>query len=688
MERITKRRALILLLIIVLIMSFFAGKIYSVQILGTGNVVDNSSVSTSLIRVRAARGDILDTDGNILVGNRASYNMVFNNYVVLNSDDPNGNILKLIELCQNLEIEYEEHFPVTLTKPYQYTLDEYDSNWKDYFQSYLTNMDIDSDISAPRLMETLRSRYKIPDDWTDAQARRVIGIRYELALRTVVGSLASYEFIVDVEDSDMTAILELNTPGLTPEVSTVREYYTQYAAHILGTVGKISAEEWPEYQEKGYSMDAYIGTSGLEEVFEEQLHGTDGLLKRTVDKEGNIVSEYYVTEPVAGNNVEISIDLAMQAAAEETMAEVFQSLIDAGDKGSDVQGGAVVAMEVKTGKVLVCGSYPTYDLSTYSQDFNTLKEDSAAPLLNRALLAAYPPGSTYKMSMTVAGIDSGTITRYTPITTKGIYTKYASSNITPTCMAYTSHGTTHGTIDVTGALKVSCNYFFYTLGDMLDIETMDATAKALGLGEPTGIELAEATGRRANPETKQELYGNSNGAWYAGNQILAAIGQDENRFTPIQMASYVTALANQGTRYKATFLNRVVSSDYSTLVEESVPTVLSTYNMSDEAYQAVHDGMLMVTQESGGTAYGYFSTWDMDIAVCGKTGTAEHGSGGSNNGAFVCYAPADDPQIAIAVYGEKTSTGGILSKVAMAIMDIYFDDTAESSVIAYENQIG
>ena len=690
MERITRFRSLALTVIFLTILTIFSARMYSMQVLGKGHVVDNSSSFTVNIRVRAARGEILDTNGNLLVGNRASYNMVFNNYVLMSSSNPNESLRKLVDLCRELGIDYEENFPITTARPYEYTLEEYDSTWQGYFQSYLSEMDIDSDISANRLMEELIRRYKIPEDWSDADKRRVIGLRYELALRTGVTNLPSYEFIVDVSDQTMTALLELNTPGLTAEVSTVREYYTDYAAHILGTVGKINAEDWPEYKEKGYAMDAFVGTSGLEQAFEEYLRGTDGTLRRTVDKEGNIISEYYVTEPKAGNNVEISIDMDMQIAAEQRLAEVIQELnanqgLNGNGKGADASAGAVVAIDIATGKILVCGSYPTFNLSTYRQDFATLNEDKTRPLYNRALQGTYAPGSTFKLCMTIAGIDSGAITMYTPITDQGVYTKY--DGFRPTCMIYGNTGNTHGSIDVTDALKVSCNYFFYELGDRLSITTIDNTAKGLGLGEPTGVELPEKTGSRANPQTKIDLYGEEEGKWYPGNKVLASIGQDENRYTPLQLAVYTATIANKGTRYAATFLNRVVSADYSSLVLENQARVMSTMAISDEAYEAVKTGMLKVTSESYGSAVSYFREWGSDIQVCGKTGTAEHGSGGSNHGSFVCFAPADDPQIAIAVYGERAGQGGNLSRVAQAIMDVYFSRDVASDVTTSENRV-
>ena len=697
MERVTRFRSTLLLILFVLLLGFYSIKMYSMQVLGTGTVVDNASTYTSDIRVRAARGDILDNNGNKLIGNRASYNMVFNNYVLMSSDSPNESLQKLVSLCRELQIEYEDNFPVTMERPYEYTLKEFDSTWQGYFQAYLTDLDIDSDISANRLMRELRDTYKIPDDWSDSDARRVIGLRYELKLRTGLTNLPSYEFIVDVKNEDMTAILELNTPGLTAEVSTVREYYTDNAAHILGSVGMMTAEEWTKYKELGYSMDAYVGKSGLEAAFEEELHGIDGLLRRTVDKNGNIISEYWVQEPQVGTNVEISLDIDMQVAAEYALEAFVLGLrngngLDGEGVGADIEGGAAVAIEVKTGKILACATYPSYTLTQYREDYKSLEKAEYDPLFNRALQAAYPPGSTFKVCMSVAGMESGTISADTTIETLGKFTKYFGS-AGPTCLAYSARGGNHGTINVKEALMVSCNYFFYELADRMGIDTIDKYAKLLGLGEPTGVELYEEIGYRSNEETKTKLYGEDYGEFYAGDVILSGIGQSEHRYTPLQLAVYAAAVANRGTRLAATFLNRIVSPDYTTLVYEREPKVLSQVDMSEATYEAVKTGMNWVTTR--GSAARFFKDWanPYDVDVCGKTGTAEHGSGGSNHGAFICFAPMEEPEIAIAVYGEKGGAGGNMSVVAQAILDAYFATHGETTVTAsdapiYENRVG
>ncbi len=687
MERITRFRAVILLLIVALILSFFGMQLYAMQVIDSEAKGDNVTTYITKTTVRAARGEILDTNGNKLVGNRSSYNLQFNHYVILKSDDPNGSLLKLVQLCRELGIEYEDNFPISKERPFTYTLGDYNSAWQGYFQDFLKSRgNLDSDITAQLLIEALRESYYIPEDWSDEDARLVLGLRYELSLRNGVTNLPNYVFIEDVSEDVMSAVLELSTPGLTVESSTVREYYTDYAAHVLGYIAPMNSDQLELYPD--YPMDALVGQDGFELAFEEYLHGTDGIRVDYTTKDGTVVKSYYEVEPKSGNNVEVSIDLLMQMAAEDELADTIEMLRDPeqntdpdGD-GLDVQGGAVVAMDIKTGQVLVCASYPTYDLSTLFTNYNEIVNTQYSPLLNRALMATYPPGSTYKMAMVVAGIDSEIINSQTQITDLGVYTEY--EGFEANCLQYTKHGTVHGSINCMEALKVSCNYFFYELADKMYISDIDKTAKGLGLGEPTGVELYEYVGRRANAQTKAELFaGTDQAGWYAADQIMTGIGQSYNSFTPMQLVVYASTLCNQGTRYKATFLNKVVSSDYRTLILENKKQIMSTMEISDEAYEAYTTGMEMVTGEVGGTGYSAFSNYPVKVAA--KTGTAEV-TGGSPNGAFLCYAPADDPQIAIVVYGERSNSGSRLANVAKAILDVYFDiDTG--SVDSFENQV-
>jgi len=705
MERVSRVRAWLLLAFFLLILVFFSARLFNLQIIETKGDTDNTEVFTTLTRVKAARGDILDRNGNILIGNRASYDLVFNHYVITSADNTNLHLLRLVNKCRELGIEYIDHFPVTKERPFEYTIDNYTTAWRGYFQSYLYERGMDSDISAPLLVEILRERYKVPDDWSDTDARAIIGLRYEFDLRGVV-NLPNHTFMEDVSDEDLSVLLELNIPGLMVESSTVREYYTSYAAHILGTMGAMTSDQWEKVdyaqKEEGgpkYYMDAQVGQSGFESAFESYLHGEDGLRIDEVDKTGAIISQEYRTgdEPRAGNNVETTIDINLQIVAEDALADQIAYLQDptrntSGD-GNDVEGAAVIVMKVKTGEILACASYPTYNLQTYNQEYDKILEQDFDPLFNRAFHASYPPGSTYKMCTLIAAMEHGLVTPDEIITDGGIFLTYKEDFFTPTCLIWSNYRYTHGDLVAWQALMVSCNYYFYELGDRLANATggkkaLDDTAKGLGLGEPTGIELVEDIGHRANEETKKMLYaGTIDANFYTGNVILAAIGQDENKFSPLQLCVYASTLANQGKRMRATFLNRVVSADYRSLIYENEPEVVSELKISDATYDAYVEGMVNVISGPRGTARETMK--GLNVVVAGKTGTAQTGMLGSDHGAFVCFAPAENPEIAIAVYGEKAAHGATLGLCAKAIIQYYFDNNDEvGSVVAYENTLG
>ena len=729
MERISRFRAMVLLGLFALVLFLYAGKLFQLQIIETDGNTDNTTVYTTITTVRAARGDILDRNGRVLVGNRASYDLVFNHYVIKSADNRNDYLRNLYLKCQELGVSYNDHFPITKSRPFEYTLDTYNTSWRNYFQNYMLDRELDSDISAPLLIEKLRDRYDIPEEWTEEEARAVVGMRYEFDLRGVT-NLPNYTFIEDVSDEHLSAILELNTPGLMVESSTVREYHTSYAAHILGYVGGMDNDDWEKYKKQGYSMDADIGQSGFEEAFEGYLHGIDGQRVDEVSKDGTIMATYYRTNPetgelmtpIAGNNVETTIDYDIQVASEDALAEVMEMLVDPdlnvtkdglpGD-GQDAEGAAVIVMKVKTGEILACASYPSYDLTTLNEDWEEINANHLKPLFNRAFGATYAPGSTYKMCTTIAameheyGPDSnsgvGAILKYKEqIEDKGVFTEMEGFN--PKCLLYSSvPGATHGSIDASDALKVSCNYFYYMLGYRMKWEMMDETAQGLGLGEPTGIELTEKVGWRANPTSKAASYTGVDAAWNAGDRVLMAIGQSENRFSPLQLCVYASTLANGGTRMKATFLNRVVSSDYRTLVLQKEPEIAYSMNLNYQTVEMYMEGMRKVVYAYGGTADHCFGgaddlygvgdgIWPLKdkVDVWAKTGTAEHASGGSDHGAFICFAAkkGGEPEVAIAIYGEKVAHGSTLAPIAEDILEVYFEKEAASDVFTYENRVG
>lgn len=705
MERMTRFRSYVLLGIFGFVMFLYATKLFSLQIIETKGNTDNATTYSTITTVRAARGDILDRNGNVLVGNRASYDLVFNHYVIKSADNRNQYLYDLLKKCEELGVSHNDHFPVSTTRPFEYTLDSFNASWQRYYQNFMNGWGLDPDVTAPLLIERMRERYQLPEEWTDEEARGVIGLRYEFDLRGVT-NLPNYVFIEDVSSENLSAILELNTPGLMVESSTVREYHTTYAAHILGYMGGMDDDDWAKYKDQGYAMDAYIGQSGFEEAFEEYLHGIDGSRLDVVSKEGAIVEQYYLEgkEPVAGNNVETTIDITLQKVAEDSLAQVMQDLINpeintsTGEStGLDAQGAAVVVMKVKTGEILACASYPTFNLETMNEDWDDIMNDELKPFFNRAFGANYAPGSTFKMCTLVAAMENTNskgkriLDYMETIQDKGVFTELGDG-FNPKCLLYSSVLATHGTIDATDALKVSCNYFFYELGYRLTWQMMDATAKGFGLGEPTGIELTEKIGWRSNPDSKAASYTGPDAVWNAGDRVLTAIGQSENRYSPLQLCVYACTLANRGTRYRATFLNRVASSDYRTLIKQNEPEVVSKMNISYDTYEVYITGMRKVITDIGGTANKYFGGHEdlntFPVAVCAKTGTAQHSSGGSDHAAFICFAPMDNPEIAVAIYGEKAAHGSWLAPVAEDVLEAYFEMEAASDVFTYENQVG
>ena len=712
-----------------LVLLLYSFRLFNLQIIETDGNTDNIATYTTVTTVRAARGDILDRNGNVLVGNRASYDLVFNHYVIESYDGTNEALYTLVQKCKELGIVYNDHFPISKTRPFEYTLNSFNSSWQNYFQNFMVDIGLDSDMSAPLLLETLRDRYDIPAEWAEDDARAVIGMRYEFDLRGIPPYLPTYTFMEDVSDENLSAILELNIPGLMVESSTVREYHTTYAAHILGYLGGMDAADWEIYKDQNYSMDAYIGQSGFEEAFEGYLHGIDGTRVDVVSKDGTIIDQYYAREydedgniigykePIAGNNVETTIDIDIQKVAEDALAQVMANITnpeintEVGEHtGLDAQGAAVIVMDVDTGEILACASYPSYNLATLNQDWDEIEADERKPFFNRAFGAAYAPGSTFKMCTLITAMENTNangdiLLEYgETIKDQGVWTG-AGPGFAPECLLWSSNpGATHGDCDGALALCYSCNYFFYELGYKCTWQMVEETCIALGLGEPTGIELVEELGRRNTEAVKKEVYQTGvNSAFTAGDRVLGGIGQAEHRYTPMQLAVYATTLANRGTRMRATFLSRVVSSDYRTLIEENEPEIVSTMDLSWTTVETYMDGMRQVITTPGGTATKYFGGWsdqigDVDgvwpladeVIVYAKTGTAEHSSGGSDHGAFVCFSHRvgeTEPDIAIAIYGEKVAHGSSLAPVAEQILLAYYAMEAASEVTAFENQV-
>ena len=500
-------------------------------------------------------------------------------------------------------------------------------------------------------------------------AAELLEIRLDMELSGFSPS-QPYKMADDVSISFISAVEEKYMRGLTVSVEASRVYeYPGYATHILGRMSKIPGDRAEYYTEKGYPLDATVGVSGAESAFEDYLRGIDGTLTVTEDEYGNVISTEVTKEPVAGKDIYLTVDINMQMLAEQALAEnIMQIRAEANPNkaltGEDASAGALVVEDIATGEMLAMASYPTYNLATFSEDYSSLASDPTSPFLNRALNGRYAPGSTFKIGVSVAALSEGTITKDTVIDAQGVYTYYADSGFTPRCWINLLYGQKHGPIKVVEAIQESCNCFFYEVGRLLTIETMNEYCRHYGLGQPTGMELSESTGILAGPDYRAE---HGLGQWSPGDTITAAIGQSDNLFTPVQISNYIATILNRGTRYNAHILKEVREYTGETALAVK-PTVADKIKISAEVLSTVKEGMRGVMDN--GSAASVFK--DYEVSVGGKTGTAQVYTDRSDNGVMVAFAPFDNPQIVVTSVIEQASGGTEAGYCIKDVFDFYF----------------
>lgn len=665
--------------------------LYKLQIIeGAAYYEESQNSNTTLQTVTAARGNILDRYGRLLVSNRECYNLIIDTDKLFALDDPNARILEMVNTVEDCGDTYADELPITKSPPFEYT--DMTSAQQTLLAAYLDDHDLSADTTAVELMSYFRSRYEIDNNYSAEDMRTIAGIRYELNVRYSINT-SPYVFVEDASIDLISKLLE--SDGVVQvETSFVREYKTKYAAHILGYVGLMDLAQTEEYTKTDdYALDALVGQDGAELAFESYLHGKDGEARITSTASGTVVSTVYTEEPEPGNHVYLTIDIQIQEAAERALESGYarlqaeresnnQTAINENrpeDVKEDVQGLALVAVDVKTGEPLAIASYPSFDLSTFQADYDTLKDDELKPLFNRALMGAYAPGSTFKPAAAIAALSEKIINTQTIIRCMGVFTKYADQGYAPECWIYSQEHLTHGDENVTTAIRDSCNYFFYTVGDNLGIEKLDVYADEFGFGQSTGIELTETTGNMSHPENHYDYAGKE---WTYGDTLQAAIGQSDTLVTPLQLAEYCAAVANGGTRRSASILKSVRSYDYSEEKYEDADEVLSTVDSADYNWSAVQEGMYLVANDPLGSGYSTFFGYQVPVAC--KTGTAQLGTDKTNNGIFMCYAPYDDPEIAIAVVAERGGSGSATASIAKEVLDAYFN--AKNATDSQENE--
>lgn len=658
--------------------------------------------------VAASRGNILDRYGRLLVSSKTCYNIVINTDELFEQEDPNAVILELIDTVESFGETYTDTLPITKQAPFEYVenindiqqtiLDGYIENARVNYtaralatglikenpnkdQEDEPNYVVDDEVTAVELMAFFRSRYDIGPQYDNEQTRKIAGLRYELNSRYIVQT-SDYVFVEDASMALITKLLENDIPGVEIKNSYVRQYNTTGAAHILGYIGAMNDSEYKnKYKLLDYSYNSKVGKDGAELAFEEYLHGTDGKVAVTKTADGAIVKKVYTEEPQPGNNVYLTLDIVLQEAVERILASNIETMQAQRDKDNAVYeangqldqikeaitGGAIAVVDVATNEPLAIASWPTYDLSTLLDNYNEVLNGDNQPLINRALTGLYAPGSTFKPCTAIAALTEGKISPETTIEDEGVFMKYKDAAYTPACWIYTATKTTHGAVNVSQALEVSCNYFFYTVSDYLGIDALGKYAAAFGLGESTGIELPESTGVMGSQEYKETNIGT---AWYAGDTVQTGIGQGYNLFTPLQLASYTATIANGGTRHSASILKKVASYDYSETVFEREAETLSVVESDEKNFDAVQYGMYLVANAADGSAYATF--YDYPVTVAAKTGSAQIGSDKTANACFICYAPYENPEVAIAVVVEHGAAGSSIASIAREVLDAYF----------------
>ena len=693
MNIIKKERLIALAAVFAVLLTVYIVALYKLQIIEGEKYYEesrNNMVTTST--VTAARGNILDRNGRTLVTNKSSYDLTINTDELFPSDnsvDSNAVILKLVNMIRDYGDDYIDDLPITKSPPFEF------ENVSDQDQArldaYMKQNKVKENASAVEILSSMRERYDIDSNYTAEEARIIAGVRYSINVRYLINT-SDYIFVKDADMKLIATLRENNIEGINIKESYVREYATSAAAHILGYTGAMSDSDYAKYADQGYSADATVGKDGAELAFEKYLHGTNGTVRTTSSSDGTVISKEYTKEPEPGNNVYLTIDIALQEAAElalENGVESIQAKIDAKkeqqiasgsytEKQDQIDGAAVVVVNVKTGEPLAIANWPTYDPAQLLENYNEILEAANTPLYNRALLGIYAPGSTFKPCTAIASLTEGVINTGTSIECRGQYTRYAQYGYAPYCWIYTQNNQklTHGYLNVTGAIQNSCNIFFYSAGHDLGIDKMDKYAALFGLGESTGIELPESTGNMANRENHEELTGES---WSIGHTMQAAIGQSDSLFTPLQLAEYCAAVVNNGERHSASILKSVRSFSYGDNVYEREDEIFSKVESPQYNWDAVKEGMRLFGKS---TLSGYTMT-----SVAAKTGTAQKGESVANDALFICYAPFDNPEIAMAIVVQKGSAGSNCAVIAQEILEAYFSMKSATDITDVEGEL-
>ena len=683
-------RIVAILLVMAVFLTSYVSALYRIQIFQTRQGWDDERPTTIVRRTEvlpAARGSIYDRNGVLLASNRPSYNIMLNRPILIAfpNNERNEIILELIYTAMAEGVQYNDSFPITRGAPFTY-LSNMTGDQRRRLDRFLEERDLDPDISESDLLAWMRTRYGIDYTIGISDARLIIGVRYELEMRTIITHLPPYVFASDVSSDFVSLIEERSLIAVHVEKSSIREYHTMYAAHLLGYIRPMDSVQYERFSQfdPPYPMDALVGQSGVEAAFEDVMRGVSGLRAITVSDTGIITEVTNIREPQPGSHVYLTIDIGLQAAVENALRVHIETVnMDLEDERLMIPGGAVVVVDVRTGEVLASGSNPTYDPRALAQDFVRLQNDPTNPMFNRATQGRYSPCSTFKMVTAFAALRNGTVGRHSPINCVGRFERYIQQDPTfrPACWIHSQFGAVHGPLDVVQSIAQSCNYYFMQAADWM-LDSADARGWALaeaaqefGLGLSTGIQVPENIGILGTPQYAREVIGQG---WFAATAVTTAFGQGHNQFTPLQLANYAATIANGGTLHSLSILRRIRSADMTEMLFAHEPAVI--HEIRERQYvEMLQEGMTEASRRASiGTAAPVFN--DYPIRVAAKTGTVQVEGSEVNNAVFICYAPAEDPEIAIAIVVERGVAGSAIMNIARSVFDYYF--RTETNVIA------
>lgn len=666
------KRPMICLALVAVIIVCFIVRLFDWQIVN-GDYYREEVATTQGYKLTSAatRGEIVDVNGVAIETNATIYNVIIDKLYIHGDLTVNHVIVTLFDIFAQKNAPWIDKLPLTVDSDDNYQFKEGEDAEDDL--EYLRGedfLDLGVYATADDLMNKLIERYEL-EEYAENKllCRNIASVRYNMDL-TGFSSVNPYTFAEDLSE-ELTAIISERSQSMPCiDIATTSKRVCvdgTLMPHILGITGPLTAEEYEENKDKGYSYNDVIGKFGIEAAMEDYLKGEGGTKTVAKNSDGTVVSVVDIEPAKPGNTVFLTIDRNLQKVANASLASNVTAARNSGINdsnrnggaegyGEDCIAGAAVMLNVKDFSVMAAATYPTYDISKYNESgyYASLLEDETLPLYDRAFAGSFAPGSVVKPGVALAALEEGIVTEYTPITCTRHYDYYPSNVVN--CMGY------HGPIDVRGAITRSCNYYFADMGRRLGIDTMYLYMEKLGLGEKTGLEVSESKGF---------LAGRDSSTWLAGNTVQAAIGQSDNAFTPVQLATYVATIANDGVRLRTHLVSKITSYDREDIVLENDPEnpeVVEDLRLTPYNLSVVQQSMRMVASEPEGTAYGIFGNYGIEIA--GKTGTAENA--GSDHVAFICYAPYDDPEVAVAVILEHGAKGRYSMSVAKDLLDAYF----------------